>query len=238
VTDSFADEKGNPVPASYYDMPGEWPLELLVTITFGAQNGKTAFTLRHEGFPPGDMADQARDGWNQSLDKLARVLEEVKTSKGKTVLFAEPGKQEVSMVRTFSAPRERVYRALTDPKFIPLWWAPRRFTIIVDTMDPVPGGLWRILNRDSGGNEFAFHGVYHEVSPVRIVSTFEFEGMPGHVLLGIQTLEESGGRTTLISKSVFESVADRDGMMQAGMAEGGPETMDRLAGLVETATDL
>jgi len=75
VTDSFADEKGNVVPASYYGMPGEFPLELMVTVTFTEQDGKTKMTLQHDGFPAGEMADMCREGWNQSFDKLAEILE-------------------------------------------------------------------------------------------------------------------------------------------------------------------
>ncbi|WP_440950746.1 SRPBCC domain-containing protein [Methanosphaerula subterraneus] len=233
TTDSFSDEQGNIVPASYYGMSGDWVPEAPVTITFEGENGRTRLTLRYEGIPPGQMSDQATAGWNESLDKLAGVLEEEKLSRAKTTLVAEPGRQEASMIRIFDAPPERVFRAYTDPELIPRWWAPRRFTISVETMEVKPGGIWRILNRDVDGAEFAFHGVYHEVSPARIVSTFEFEGMPGHVLLEIASLEDVGGRTRLTVKSVFESVEDRDGMLKSGMEDGGLETMDRLAELVE-----
>lgn len=51
ATDSFADEKGNIIPASHYGMTGDWPLELLVTLLFEEQNGRTKFSLRHEGIP-------------------------------------------------------------------------------------------------------------------------------------------------------------------------------------------
>jgi uncharacterized protein YndB with AHSA1/START domain len=74
ATDSFADEKGNIVPASHYGMTGDWPLELLVTVTFEKQGNKTKFTLRHEGMPAGDMVKQAEQGWNESLDKFADSL--------------------------------------------------------------------------------------------------------------------------------------------------------------------
>ncbi len=69
MTDSFADEKGDTVPASYYEMPGEWPLELQVTVTFEEQDGKTKMTLRHVGLPV-EMKDPCSEGWNQSFDKL------------------------------------------------------------------------------------------------------------------------------------------------------------------------
>ncbi|MDD1674407.1 MAG: SRPBCC domain-containing protein [Methanomicrobiales archaeon] len=234
ATDSFSDEKGNVVPGSYYGMGNDFPLELLVTVTFEEDKGRTKFTLRHAGLPPGVMTDMTGAGWSGSFDKLAEVLEEEKPGAPKTRLIAEPGKQQAAIVRIFDAPRDRLFKAYTDPGLMTQWWAPRRFTIIVDKMDVRPGGVWRILNRDAEGHEFAFHGVYHEVtSPERLVYTFEFEGMPGHVILGIVTFEDRDGKTKVTEKSVFESVWDRDGMLKSGMEEGGPETMDRLAELVE-----
>ena len=73
-TDCFADEKGNIVPATYYDMSPEFPLELEVTVILEEEDGKTKMTLRHVGLPPGEMTDMCREGWNQSLDKLAESL--------------------------------------------------------------------------------------------------------------------------------------------------------------------
>ncbi len=76
-TDSFADEKGNVVPASQYGMTGEWPLELDVTITLEAQGSQTKMTLRHAGLPAGDMLEMTGAGWNESLDKLAESLKAI-----------------------------------------------------------------------------------------------------------------------------------------------------------------
>jgi uncharacterized protein YndB with AHSA1/START domain len=72
-TDSFADEKGNPVPPSHYGMGGDWPSELLVTVTFEEQKGKTKLTLRHAGIPA-DQRELCGAGWNESFDKLADYL--------------------------------------------------------------------------------------------------------------------------------------------------------------------
>ncbi len=154
-----------------------------------------------------------------------------------TTIFAEPGKQEILITREFDAPRELVFKACTDPTLIPQWWGPRALSTHVDTMDVRPGGQWRFINRDAEGNEYAFHGVYHEVlAPERIIDTFEFEGLPetGHVTLETMKLEAlPGGRTKLTVQSVFQSVADRDGMLQGGMEEGVNETYDRLADLLK-----
>ena len=231
ATDSFSDEKGNIVPASRYGMSGDWPRELLVTITFEDQGGRTRLTLRHSGIPAGQMREQTKAGWETSFDKLAQVLEEPATG---TVVSAPPGTQEIVVTRIFDAPREQVYLAMTDPKLVPMWWGPERFTTVVERMEVRPGGRWRYLQRDAAGSEYAFHGVYHEATaPSRTVRTMEFEGMPGHVLLETGALEELDGRTKFIGKSIFESVADRDGMFEVGGREGGRVTMERLAKLVE-----
>ena len=73
-TDSFADEKGNVVPASHYGMTSDFPLEMQVTVTFEEISGKTKLTLRHAGIPSGKDQDGARQGWSQSFDKLAESL--------------------------------------------------------------------------------------------------------------------------------------------------------------------
>ena len=230
VTDSFADEKGNVVPASHYGMAGEWPLELLITVTLGDIGGKTKMVLQHEGLPAGMVREMTETGWNESFDKLVKNI----VPDDRTKIIAERGKQELITTRIFDAPRQLVFQAYTDRKLIPHWWGLRRYATIVDKQDAKPGGLWRFINRDDEGNEYAFHGVYHDVAaPGRIVDTFEFEGMPGHVSLETCILEEIDGRTRITGRTVFQSVEDRDGMLNSGMEEGLIETFDRLAELLE-----
>lgn len=122
-----------------------------------------------------------------------------------TTITAEPGKQEMLITREFDAPRERVFQAFTDPELYVQWLGPRRLTTMLDTFEPRSGGRWRYLQKDQSGNEFGFHGVYHEVrAPECIIDTFEFEGLPqaGHVALETLTLEElPGGRTRLTAQS-------------------------------------
>src|SRR5688572_12885472 len=113
--------------------------------------------------------------------------------------IAEPGTHEIIMTRGFDAPRELVFQVMTDPKLVPQWWGQRDTTTIVDKMDVKAGGLWRYIQRDQQGNEFAFHGVYHSITaPERVIDTFEFEGMPGHVILETLIFEsQSDGKTKL-----------------------------------------
>lgn len=138
------------------------------------------------------------------------------------------------MTRIFDAPRELVFRAYTDPELIPRWWGLRGNTTTVEKMDLRPGGTWRFIQRDAEGNEFAFKGEYREiVPPQRLVNTFEFEGMPGHVILDTSVFEElPDGRTKLTATSLFKTVEDRDGMLNSGMEGGSNESWDRLSELL------
>ena len=150
----------------------------------------------------------------------------------KTTITAEPGKQEIIITREFDAPRELVFKAHTDPELYVQWLGPRELTMTLETFEPRNGGSYRYIQKDHDGNEYAFHGVNHEVlAPERIIGTFEFEGLPekGHVILGTLKFETlPGNRTKLVSQSVFQSVADRDGMLRSGMERGVNDGYDRL----------
>lgn len=147
----------------------------------------------------------------------------------KLKVMAEPGKHDILMTREFNAPRELVFKVFTDPTLVPKWWGPSAYTTTVDQMEVKKGGVWRFVQRGTEGDEYAFNGVFHEIaSPERIVQTFEFEGMPGHVVLETVTFTEKDGKTFMADLSVFQTVEDRDGMIASGMESGSTESWDRL----------
>jgi uncharacterized protein YndB with AHSA1/START domain len=152
-------------------------------------------------------------------------------NKNKTIVTAEPGKQEVFITREFDAPRELVFKAHTDPELYVQWLGPRGYEMVLETFEPHSGGRYRYIHKDQEGNEFGFHGVFHEISEDLMIQTFEFEGLPesGHVSLDTMRLEElPGDRTKITIHSVFQSVADRDGMVESGMERGVSEGYERL----------
>jgi len=155
--------------------------------------------------------------------------------KNKTTIIGEPGKQELYIIREFDAPRELVFKAFTDPDLLVQWIGPKGFKMKIDYYNPRSSGSYRYIHTDPDGNAYGFHGTIHELkAPERAIQTFEFEGLPeaGHVALETARFEAlSGNRTKVTVQSVFQSVADRDGMLQSGMEKGvteGHNTLDEL----------
>ena len=130
---------------------------------------------------------------------------------GNKLEVTTPSDREIASTRIFDAPRELVFEAHSSCEHMSNWWGPRRYEVSSCEMDFRPGGAWRMVHRGADGTEHGFRGEFREiVRPERIVWTFEYEGMPGHVSVDTLTLE------------------DRDGMLQSGMEEGAAETYDRL----------
>jgi uncharacterized protein YndB with AHSA1/START domain len=161
------------------------------------------------------------------------------TNKNKTTVTAEPGKQDLFITREFDAPRELVFKAHTDPELYVQWLGPNGYEMKLETFEPHSSGRYRYIHKDPDGNEYGFHGVFHEISEELMIQTFEFEGLPekGHVSLDTMRLEKlPGGRTRITIHSVFQSVADRDGMVQSGMEHGlseGHARLDELLGKLQ-----
>ncbi|MEJ7876856.1 MAG: SRPBCC family protein [Solirubrobacterales bacterium] len=138
------------------------------------------------------------------------------------------GEREIKIERVFDAPRDRVFAAMTDPELIPQWWGPREYETKVDVMDVRPGGQWRFVHVGPEG-EIGFRGTYREVTPPeRIVQTFEWEGMPGHISVETMEFEDLGDRTRIHGTSLFHTQEERDGMLASGMEGGLQETYQRL----------
>jgi len=97
----------------------------------------------------------------------------------------------LTLTRTFDAPAKLVYKAFTDPQLIPQWWGPAVLKTVVEKLDAQPGDQWRFVQTEASGTEYAFRGVFHTTEPgTLLVQTFEFEPMPGHVLLQTTAFEE------------------------------------------------
>lgn len=146
-----------------------------------------------------------------------------------TLTVSTPSDREIVMTRVFDAPRELVFEAHSSCDHMSNWWGPRKYEVAGCEIDFRPGGEWRIVHRGPEGEEHGFRGEFREIlRPERIVWTFEYEGMPGHVSVETLTLEEHDGKTTVRATSVLDTVEVRDGMLESGMESGAAESYDRL----------
>jgi len=145
-----------------------------------------------------------------------------------------PAEREIQVERVFDAPLARVWSAFTEPELLAQWWG-RGNKLEIVCMEVERGGHWRFVEHGPDGDH-GFEGRYREVTPTeRIVWTFEWDGMPGHV--AVETVEFSDlgdGRTKVTSTSLFHTVEERDGMLHSGMETGLNEAYAALDRLLAT----
>ena len=152
-----------------------------------------------------------------------------------TLTVTLPSDLELQLSRVLNAPRVRVFEAWTQPEHVRQWWGQKDSTMVVCEIDLRVGGAWRFVEHAADGNEYPFRGEYNEVTPPeRLVHTFIFDVEPFNARPAIVTVtfEELGGQTRVTETMLFETVEDRDGMVQSGMETGAAESYDRLDALL------
>jgi len=131
-----------------------------------------------------------------------------------------PTDREIRIERIFNAPRARVWQAFTDPKMVAQWWG-RGHKLVIERMEVERGGHWRYVEHTPDRPQ-GFEGRYREVTPPqRLVQTFEWDGMPGYVMIETTNFEDLGdGRTRVVTMLLAHTTEERDGMLNSGMEEG------------------
>ena len=144
-----------------------------------------------------------------------------------------PSDREIRIERVFNAPRDKVWRAISDPKLVAQWWG-RGNKVDIEKFEFEKGGHWRIVEHGEGQTH-GFEGRYREITPKdRVVQTFEWDGMPGYVIIETMNLTDlPNGRTKLVNVSLFHTTEERDGMLHSGMEGGVNESYAALDRLLE-----
>jgi uncharacterized protein YndB with AHSA1/START domain len=120
------------------------------------------------------------------------------------------------LTRTFTAPRERVFRAWTDPDALKQWWIPAAgFAVDAAAVDLRVGGLYRIAMRNPQGEVFYVTGAYREVrAPERLVYTWRWEGTQmdgiGESLVTVDFRSRGRATELQITHERFPDAAVRD----------------------------
>ena len=157
-------------------------------------------------------------------------------TRAQTNVVADTAARTITVSRVYAAPRERVFRAFTEPEHLARWWGPEGWQIETHAHELAPGGVWHYVLRGPEGMESWSKATYREVTPpARLVYSDTFsdaagnavEGMPAMVI----TIEfaERDGQTTVTSTSQFASEEALRQVVEMGVAEGITETWERLA---------
>jgi len=145
--------------------------------------------------------------------------------------------RERVLTRIINAPREKVFRAWTDPQLLKQWFAPAPWTTPVAELDVRPGGANLIVMRGPDGNEFPNRGVYLEVvKNERLVFTDAYtkawEPSDKPFMTVTLTFEDQGGKTKYTARVRHWTVADREAHEKMGFHQGWGQCADQLAALV------
>lgn len=148
---------------------------------------------------------------------------------GKKYELTFPSDTEIKVVRLIDAPVSLVWKMHVDPELVAKWWGGDKYKTDIEVMDVRAGGKWRYIQTDPNGDVYAFRGEYLEVSePSKLVNTFEFEPMAGHISTDSYTFEDKDGKTLYTTISIFSNKEDRDGMVASGMESGMSDGFDRF----------
>jgi len=154
---------------------------------------------------------------------------------GKAIVTT-PADREIRVERIFNASLDRVWDAFTKPELLAQWWG-RGNKLDLVKFEFERGGHWRFVEHGPEGSH-GFEGRFRQITPkTHIAQTFEWDGLPGYVIIELMDLEDLGdGRTRIVTRSLFYAQDERDGFMQSGMEQGlnqSYEALDRLLAALE-----
>jgi len=209
--------------AGALDADGRRLFEILNTVTFAETGDATTLTLRTEVqyvLPEAaHYLEGQLEGWSQSLERFGSFLVELE--------------REIVISRTFSAPRELVWEAMTNPERVVKWWGPRGFTMTIEEMDVRPGGAWKHVMHGPDGVNYPNSSIFTEVEkPERLsfANSGGREGNPGPNFQSTWTFDAIDAGTTRVTiRMAFASPVDRNFVVnEYGAIEGGQQCLERL----------
>jgi uncharacterized protein YndB with AHSA1/START domain len=214
----------------------------LVTFELFPEGNRTRLKLTHAGlesFPktPAFARTNFMEGWTSIIGtNLKKFVENLsaENESGLGTETKESSDREIVITRTFSAPRELVWQAMTEPQHVVNWWGPRGFTTTIETMDVRPGGVWKHVMRGPDRKNYPNKSIFKEVvKPERIVYSHSGgrEKGPGVHFTSMWTFDAVNAKETKVTiRMIFSSEADREFVVKEfGAIEGGKQTLARLA---------
>lgn len=211
-------------------------LESLITVTLSERgDGITEMLFEQIGFTSPESRDAHEGGWSEAFDNLGDF---VQTAPDPDATLAPGSNREIVITRLFDAPRERLWKAWTEPEHIARWWGPPGFDTVVEQHELRPGGGLRYVMTDPDGTRYPIRGRFREIVPnERLVHSLDFAEdfppmdhatLPGGLLVTV-TFDETPLGTRLTARLLAESEDDRQRHESMGVVPGWAITLDGLA---------
>ncbi|NKN38429.1 ATPase [Agrobacterium sp. a22-2] len=140
---------------------------------------------------------------------------------------------EILNTRVFTAARQAVFDAFSQPEQLKHWWGPHGFTNTIPEFDFRPGGTWRIVMTASNGTDFDNHCTFEEVVAPERISYIHH--LPMHVFTMIMTFEEEAVGTRLTWRMLFERT-EENLQLSKFLAAANEQNFDRLESHLHHAT--
>ncbi len=204
-----------------------------VTMSFEDLGQKTKFTFRQE-FETKEVFERIKPistpGLEQNLDRLAAHLPRI-----------DPNRRELTISRSFKAPRALVWRAWTDPRHLAQWWGPEGFTNPVCEVDLRVGGALKIVMRGPDGTDYPMRGVFKEIAPPEklVFTNFPVDPQDQPMIDGWTTVTfaERDGETHMTLHTSAVGLVPNAWRMIVGMGAGWAQSIDKLARMVASEID-
>lgn len=224
-TDSFMDAEGNRVRASYYPgFPEGWPEVMPMTVDFTEEDRGTCLTITYDLVDDPKIMQMIADngmeeGWHQSLDKFAEVVEE----------------RKLVISRLVDAPQHLVWQAFSQPEHLIKWWGPTGFTNTFEKFEFREGGEWLFMMHGPDGKDWPNKIVFTTIHPEEYVAYDHSDQDGNDAFKADIRMDKQGDRTMVTLSLCFDSKAARDEKVRAvGAIDGGFQTLSKLAKHVET----
>jgi uncharacterized protein YndB with AHSA1/START domain len=152
-------------------------------------------------------------------------------------IVEQNGDRVIRISRVFAAPRALVWRALTDPAHMGVWWGPDGFTTTTHKIEVRAGGTWVYTMHGPDGRDYPNAMTFREVVPVERLTYRHGQSEdedPDADFGTVVTLEEVEGGTRLTMTSTFKDDAARDHVVRHyGAVEGGQQHLEKLSDHLE-----
>ncbi|MDN5286400.1 MAG: ATPase [Mucilaginibacter sp.] len=148
-------------------------------------------------------------------------------TKRETAFSKDTENKKLTVVRTFDAPLEQVWKAWTTSEILDVWWAPKPYKAQTKSMDFSEGGRWLYLMAGPTGDGTWCRVDFNTIIPHKSITTAVMfcdedgnKNLDFPVMYWKKEFSQAGDTTTVNIEITFDKIADMEAIIQMGFQEG------------------